>query len=477
MPRRAKIAATLGPACDADDVVRELLRAGVDVVRLNFSHGTAAEHRRRVRRLRRLGREEGHAVAVLADLQGPRFRVGELPGGCLELVQGRSVDIVAGGRAAGGTAIPVSYSALARDVEPGQPVLIDDGTIALRVERVRGDRVRCRIERGGELRDHKGINLPESRLSVPVLTRKDRQDLRTALAIGADWLAISFVRRGRDLDQARREVERAGGSLPLMAKIERAEAVERLDEIIESADGLLVARGDLGVELPPERVPLIQKRIIDQGRRAGKPVMTATQMLDSMRHSPRPTRAEASDVANAVLDGSGCLLLTAETAVGEYPVESVTMMARIIEQAETAERSWSPPEPEERLTIPQTTCLAGCRAAARLDARALVVFTSSGFSAHQTARFRPPTPILAFTPSEGVVRELAMLRGVRAYRMSRKRTIEEVMDALDRELLERALCRRDEVVVVLSGSPIGVSGTTNLMKVHRVGSALRRRRR
>lgn len=472
MQRRAKIAATLGPASDDPAVLDRMLAAGVDVARLNMSHGAAVDHRRRARQLQLAARARQRTVGLLADLQGPRFRVGRLEGGTMVLREGDSVDLLAGRVRCEPGRIPVAYASLAADVKRGDPILMDDGKIELVVRGKRDRTVRCEVLRGGVLSDSKGINLPGSDLSAPALTPKDRRDLELAVEIGADWLAISFVRRATDIEQARRLLKKAGSSMPIMAKIERPEAITNLDEILAAADGVLVARGDLGVELPPERVPILQKQIIEAANRLGKPVMTATQMLESMRHNARPTRAEASDVANAVLDGSGCLLLTAETAVGQYPVEAVAMMARIIAEAEASGRTHLAALPEGDRSLTLATCLAGCQAAARVAARRIVVFTTSGFSARQTARFRPETPILAYTPSPAVCRRLSVYWGVETRRLPARQTIEVLMEALDHALLGEGVAKRGETVVVLSGSPIGRSGTTNLMKLHRVGSAI-----
>jgi len=468
MSRRAKIGGTLGPACDDPEVLRRLVRTGLDVARLNFSHGTPDEHARRVRTLRAAAREAGRTVALLADLQGPRLRVGSLPAGSIDLRRGGGVDLVAGRTKAADGALPVVDAALARDVKRGDRVLIDDGKIELRVERVRGSVVRCAVIRGGRVTDRKGINLPGVLLSVPAITAKDRRDLAVALELGADWLAISFVRRAGDVRNARRLLRRAGADLPVMAKIERREAIDNLDEILRASDGLLIARGDMGVEMPPEEVPVLQKQIIDASHAAGKPVVTATQMLDSMRHSQRPTRAEASDVANAVLDGSSCLLLTAETAVGEYPVEAVRTMARIIERAEESGRGYTPREPSGRLGVAEATAQAACRAASAVGARYLVAFTTSGFTARQVARFRPPAPILACTPHEEVARGLSLFWGVRTLVIAQAEALEDLVARVESELLDRRLARPGDVVVLLGGAPVGVAGTTNLMKIHRV---------
>jgi pyruvate kinase len=470
MLRRAKIGGTLGPATDRRGTLGGLLRAGLDLARLNFSHGTAEEHETRVQQLRREAETLGRNVALLGDLQGPRVRIGKLPGGALELRRGSRIDLVPGRTSAPAGALPVSHAALGRDVKRGDRILIDDGNLELAVERVAGSSVRCQVVRGGKVTDHKGINVPSVALSVPTITAKDRRDLALAVRIGADWVAVSFVRRAADLQQARRLLRRAGKDLPIVAKIECAEAIERLDEIVREADGLLVARGDMGVELPTEDVPILQKQIIDAAHAAGKPVITATQMLDSMRHSPRPTRAEASDVANAVLDGSSCLLLTAETAIGDYPVEAVKTMARIIERTEGSGRSYASAAPAGHLGISEATAEAACRAAQAVGARCLVPFTTSGFTALQVARFRPPMPIVACTPHDHVARRLAWLWGVSALVIPHPEAVEDLVQRVDHELLERRLARVGDLAVMLGGTPVGVPGTTNLIKIHRLGS-------
>ena len=361
--------------------------------------------------------------------------------------------------------VPVSYAALARDVRAGDRILLDDGKLVLRVRDVRDRAVRCRVMRGGSLTDRKGLNVPGRQLSAAALTRKDRRDLRLAVEMQADWLAVSFVRRARDVRLVRALVRRAGGDSKIMAKIERPEALEELDDILESSDGILVARGDLGVELPPERVPMLQKTIIERANAAGKPVMTATQMLDSMRESRRPTRAEASDVANAVLDGSDALLLTGETAVGRYPREAVAMMDRIIREAEAAR-----PARGEEGAVTHGTAEAICRAAARtaerVAARWIAAFTVSGGTALQVARFRPSVPILAFTPSPRVCGMLSAVWGVQARQTPELDGADDLMRHLETAVRKARLARRGDRVVVLSGYPVGVPGTTNLMAVH-----------
>jgi pyruvate kinase len=468
MNRRAKIAGTLGPACDRTDRLAGMLQAGLDVARINFSHGVAADHLARVRRLRRTGKRLKVNVAVLADLQGPRFRVGMLPAEGLDLQAGTAVVLQAGRARVEPGRIPVVYKALPRDVRRGSIILLDDGNLRLRVRSVREQLVRCEVERGGILTSGKGINLPGATLSVPALTTKDRRDLQSAVEMEADWLAISFVRSPGDVRAARSLLRKAGSDMPVMAKIERPEAIDRLDEILDEADGILVARGDLGVELEPETVPELQKEVIEKANAAGKTVMTATQMLDSMRRSPRPTRAEVSDVANAVLDGTDSLLLTAETAAGDYPVEAVEMMGRIICEAEASGRVLRPELPEPPVSIRESTCMAAVRAAYESGAKYLAVFTMSGASARSVARFKPDTPILAYTPRPEVQRRLAVQWGVTAVLSPELYSSRDLLNHLEKALLKDRHVSRGDLVVVVSGFPVGVAGTTNLVAVHKV---------
>ena len=450
-----------------------MVRHGLDVARLNFSHGDAVGHYKIVRKLRRAAAAAGKPVGLLADLQGPRFRIGEIEGGELEVLTGGRVTLQVGSKRCEPGSLPVTYAALARDVSKGDRILIEDGRIALRVRRKRERKVECDVECGGVVKNHKGINLPDSALSVPALTRKDVEDLHTAVELRADWLAVSFVRRAADVRRAKKLLEKASAQIPVLAKIERAEAIDNLDEILDVADGLMVARGDLGVEIDAARVPILQKEIIERANALGKPVITATQMLDSMRHSARPTRAEASDVANAVLDGSGCLLLTAETAAGDYPVEAISTMDDIIRQAEASGRTARPPAPKEQLSVTVTTCRAGAYAASDVRAEAIVVVTRGGATAFQTARFRPEVPIFAFTPQREIQHRATLAWGVTPIRLGRRRSFHATLQRVDRYLLEHKLVPKNAVVVVLMGDHVGIANErTNTMRLHRVGSSL-----
>lgn len=468
MSRSVKIAITLGPATDPPGVLESLLEAGANVARLNYSHGTHAAHKKRARQLRRAAKKVGCVVSLLADLQGPRFRLGELPHGERTIAPGEKLTLEAGGECSNEDHVPVALPELAQTVKKGHRILIDDGRIELVVDSIKDNTVKTTVIQGGVLGDRKGLNLPDGAPNVPALTQKDRADLKNAIEVGADWLAISFVKDGADIQYARRQIKKHGVDLPILAKIERPEAVDSMDSLLKEADGILVARGDLGVELPTEKVPIIQKSIIEIANSRGVPVMTATQMLDSMRHEPRPTRAEATDVANAVMDGSGCLLLTAETAVGEYPVESVSTMAAIVREAEKSGRTFVP-DPTRPLSVAAATCLAAVKVAAEVKAKWIIAYTGSGFTARQVARFRPKTSILAYTPHAQVQRKLALIWGVTPKAMGRRRNVDALIQALDQDLLTNKLAKKGDLIVVLTGSPIGLQGSTNLMQVHAVG--------
>jgi len=461
---RTKIVATLGPASNSSACIRTLITEGVDVFRLNFSHGDHAEHGRVLREIRRQAKALGASVCVLQDLQGPKIRTGKLKsGGQVYLETGRKTAITT--RAIVGTAacFPTSYRALPGDVGRGDRILLDDGLLELRVTSVKDDTVNCRVVVGGPLREHKGINLPGVQVSAPALTPKDRRDLAFGLEAGVDAVALSFVRRASDIEALRRAVRRAGHDTPIIAKIEKPEAVAELDAILDAADGVMVARGDLGVEMAPERVPVLQKQIILKANRLGKPVIVATQMLESMIHSPRPTRAEASDVANAIFDMTDAVMLSGETAVGDYPVEAVTMMTRIAEAAEEVVR-----KPHEEwggtLSVAAAVADAAVHAASESAAAALVVFTLSGSTARLLAQRRPACPIHAFSPTPIACRRLAMVWGVQPRPIAMARTVGRLSeDATQALLAEGAVKKGDTLVLVAGETP--APGSTNIMKV------------
>ncbi len=466
---RTKIVATLGPATDSAACIRELTEAGVDVFRLNFSHGTHAEHARRLERVRRVARALGANVCVLQDLQGPKIRTGRLAGGKpVVLRAGAALTITTRSVVGDAECVGTTYRALPRDVGVGDRILLDDGLLELRVEGKSAEAVRCRVVVGGPLGEHKGINLPGVLVSAPAMTAKDRRDLAFGLKLGVDAVALSFVRRAEDVLVARRAIRRHGSDAPVIAKIEQPEALDDLDAILEASDGVMVARGDLGVELPPERVPVLQKRIIREANRRGKPVIVATQMLESMVKNPRPTRAEASDVANAIFDGTDAVMLSAETSIGAYPVEAVGMMSRIAEEAETAFRpdrsllrGW------EALEVPAAVADAAVRVAEDVRAAAIVVFTLSGATARLVAQRRPACAIHAFSPSEATCRRLALVWGVEAHGAPMAASTDALVSRAE-GLLRRLKAVRPGETLVLVGGATPLPGATNVVKVLRV---------
>jgi len=488
MERRAKIVATLGPASDSEPVLGRLLRAGVDVVRLNLSHGSHEEHRARIARVRRLADAQRRHVAVLFDLMGPRFRLGVIPDGPRLLRKGERVVLGEPGR---GVDLPVDDPEFLGYLEPGERVLVDNGRVELRVNAKRRGRVEARVVHGGPIATRKGINIPDTDLPFTI-SRKDRADLAFAVAEGADYLAASYIGRGEELERLRAVARRAGRELPIVAKLERARAIEHLDEIAEAADAVMVARGDLGVEMPLDQVPVLQKRIVAAGRRLGKPVIVATQMLESMIDQPRPTRAEASDVANAVFDGADALMLSGETAAGRYPVETVRTMDRIIRQAERyrwapgqregwaagPERPLSPgvteklSERDTHLEVADVVCSSAVHAATQLGAKCIVAFSQGGFTARMIARYRPAVPIVVFTNDPGVARRMQLVWGVYPALVDEHvEGVTAVVRVVDRRLLAARLVRPGDPVVILMGDPIRDRPLTNLLRVHRVRHA------
>ena len=467
--RRAKIVCTLGPATSTPEQIRELVDAGMDVARLNLSHGTREEHAQVYRHVRAASDASQRAVAVLVDLQGPKIRLGEFEDGGVTLAPGDHFTIttepVEGTRELAST----TYASLAKDVSPGARVLIDDGRVALRVDDTDGVRVRTTVEEGGRLSDHKGINLPGVRVSAPSLSEKDREDLRFALSLRVDLIALSFVRAPEDLEAVHAVMDEVGARLPVIAKIEKPEAVDRLGPITRAFDGLMVARGDLGVEIPLEQVPLLQKRAIRLAREHGKPVIVATQMLDSMIHHSNPTRAEASDVANAVLDGADALMLSGETSVGEYAIPAVETMARIIRAAES-QGFWSLPSVRRRPeTRPEAIALNAVRIAEDLHAVALVAFTETGATVRHVAAHRHAIPILAFTTRPEVRSRLAMVWGTETFVMPRASNTDEMVAQADHALLEMKRGKKGDYIVIVAGTPPGTAGSTNTLRVHQLG--------
>ena len=469
-PRRAKIVCTLGPATSTYHMIEKLVHAGMDVARLNFSHGTHDDRTRMVAAVRRASALHEKPIGILADLQGPKIRTGKLVGGKpVRLRFGQRFTITTRKILGTEEGVSTTFRALPEAVQKGDRILLNDGEVALRVVSVHGQDVITQVENGGDIGEHKGINLPGVKLKIPSMTPKDRKDLVSAMAIGADYLAISFVRTAADVRAAKQAIARTGKDTPVISKLEKPEAIDNLDEILAVSDGVMVARGDLGVEMNPEKVPVVQKQIILKARNALIPVITATQMLDSMQKNPRPTRAEASDVANAIFDGSDALMLSGETAVGHYPVESVEMMERIICEAESA--ITEPPRPSRftELHINETIAEAICHAAEELHMKVIAVFTESGFSAQLVSKYRPRCAIVGFSPNQETRRRMSLFWGVRPYTIKNVADVDQLAEATEKRLLEEKLVKRGDVIGIISGTPFGATGTTNMMRLHRIG--------
>ena len=470
--RRAKIVCTLGPASKSEHVFRDLVRAGLDVARLNFSHGTHAEKLELIKMIRKVSREEHKPLCILADLQGPKIRTGLLKDGEPVLLKaGDRLTITA--REVPGTAslVGTTFKTLAENVEQGSRILLSDGLIELRVQEVEGVDVICDIINGGMLGEHKGINLPGIPVRVPSLTEKDTGDLEFALKAGVDAVAVSFVRTAEDVQLVRNRVTALGSETWIIAKLEKPQAIEHLDAILAAADGIMVARGDLGVEIPPEQVPAVQKHIIRRAADFRKPVITATQMLESMIENPRPTRAEVSDVANAVYDGTDAVMLSAESAMGKYPVETVAMMARIIIDAEIHIKEQKAEHLKERrshLSIAETICEATAHASDDLDLRGIALFTESGITARQLSKYHPSAPIFALSPVEVTIARLCLLWGTTPIRCPKVNTTEAMVDLAEGLLEQGGYVRPREVIAVIAGTRTK-SGSTNFLRLHVMG--------
>ncbi|HEV3379442.1 MAG TPA: pyruvate kinase [Trebonia sp.] len=472
MSRRAKIVCTLGPATSSQEQITALISAGLDVARLNLSHGTREDHLSSYQRVRAGSDATGRSVGILADLQGPKIRLGSFPGGPVMLAPGDEFTITTDEIPGTEREASTTYQGLADDCRAGDRILIDDGNVQLDVTAVSGRRVTTTVVVGGKVSDHKGINLPGVSVSAPALTEKDEEDLRWALATGVDFVAMSFVRSAEEAALARKIMNQVGRQVPLIAKIEKPEAVRVLPEIVDAFDGIMVARGDLGVELPLEQVPAVQKKAIALARERARPVIVATQMLESMIHAPRPTRAEVSDVAGAVAEGADAVMLSAETSVGAYPTVTVATMARIVCASEdTTLRA------ESHLTrVPTTTGGAIARAAAEVGAivgaKALVAFTMTGETARRLARYRSPIPLLAFT-TEAVTRsQLALTWGVETFIVPTVSHTDEMVREVDTALVRLGRCAIGDKIVIVAGSPPGSPGKTNALRVHRIGDAI-----
>lgn len=465
--RKAKIVCTIGPSSGDADSIFLLIKNGMDVARLNFSHGDHNTHRKAIELIREGSRKYNKPIAILQDLQGIKIRVGAIEGGAVELKKGRTLLLMPGEGGGNQERIFISYPAILKDIKKGDRILLDDGLIQLYVIGRTENTLRTKIIEGGILKDRKGVNFPNIKISTPAFTEKDKKDLVFGIKMGIDYVAISFVREARDIKIVKNWLKDKGQQIPLIAKIEKPEALRNIEEIMAEVDGIMIARGDLGVEMPPEEVPLIQKRLIEEANKRGKIVITATQMLESMTEHLRPTRAETTDVANAVLDGTDALMLSAETATGKYPVDAVKMMDRIIrhtEQMKTGESSFI-----RGKTFAEATADAACRAAEDIHAKALVAFTQSGFTARLLSKFRPRIPIIALTPDENIKNRVSLYWGVTPKIMKLPATTDEMVIGIEKSLLTERVVKKGDSIVITSSSPLSLQGKTNFMKLHRIG--------
>ena len=469
--RRAKIVATLGPATSSYESLKSIIEAGVDVARMNLSHGSYDVHEEVYRNVRKAAEDLGKPVAVLVDLQGPKIRLGKFEGGPYDLAEGDifkiTIEDIVGNKEISST----TFKGLPQDVKPGDPLLIDDGKVTLRVLETDGTVVTTVVEVPGPVSNNKGINLPGVAVNVPALSHKDEADLRWGLRLGADFIALSFVRDAADIKRVHEIMDEEGVRLPVIAKVEKPQAVDNLEEIVDAFDAIMVARGDLGVELPLEAVPIVQKRAVELARRWAKPVIVATQVLESMISSPRPTRAEASDCANAVLDGTDAVMLSGETSVGEFPTITVATMARIIESTEDHGIERIPELGTKPRTQGGAITLAAKEVAEFVDAKYLCVFTESGDSARRMARLRSDIPMIVLTPHEHIRRRMALTWGVKSYLVDAVTHTDQMFGQVDDLLLGEGLAEAGDNVVVIAGSPPGIAGSTNDLRVHKVGDA------
>ena len=475
--RKTKIVCTIGPASDDPEVLRQIVRAGMDVARLNFSHGTHEDHATRIQRIRQVAAEEGKHIALMLDTKGPEIRIGTFVQGFTELRSGDEFVLTVEQTEGTDRRASVTYANLAQDIEVGDRLLLDDGLIEMSVKAINGPDIVCRVVVGGVLSNRKGINIPSRRVNLPTISATDEADLRFGIEQGVDYVAASFMRNSTDVHEIRKFLERHGAEIPIIAKIENKEGIDNLDAILKFSDGLMVARGDMGVEFPAEEVPIIQKRMIEKCNRVGKPVITATQMLDSMIRNPRPTRAEASDIANAIFDGSDAIMLSGETASGKYPVESVVTMARIAERSERALAYDVLRKNRADSTASTTTDAishATVQVADELGAAAILTSTQSGSTARMVAKYRPQAPVVAVTTQAGIARRMSLYWGVHPVLGDVINSTDELMDNAVKRSLEEGFIRNGDLVVITAGIPVGVPGTTNLLRVHVVGDVVAR---
>ncbi|WP_174553639.1 pyruvate kinase [Nocardia arizonensis] len=468
MMRRTKIVCTLGPATATEDRIRELVESGMDVARLNFSHGEHADHAENYKKVRAASDHLGRAVGILADLQGPKIRLGRFIEGRTVWATGEEVRITVDEIDGTHDRVSTTYRELAKDAKPGDRLLVDDGKVGLTVTAVEDNDVICRVTEGGPVSNNKGVSLPGMDVSVPALSEKDIEDLEFALKLGVDFIALSFVRSPSDVELVHDVMDRVGRRVPVIGKLEKPEAIDNLEAVVLAFDAVMVARGDLGVELPLEQVPIVQKRAIQMARENAKPVIVATQMLESMIENSRPTRAEASDVANAVLDGADAVMLSGETSVGAYPIETVRTMARIVHAVET-ESTRVPPLTHVPRTKRGVISYAARDIGERLNAKALVAFTQSGDTVRRLARLHTPLPLLAFTPLPEVRSQLALTWGTETFIVPMVETTDAMIHQVDVALLSMGRYAKGDLVVIVAGSPPGTVGSTNLIHVHRIG--------
>jgi pyruvate kinase len=466
--RRTKLVCTLGPACDSLEGLKQLIDAGMNVARFNFSHGTHEEHAARLQRLRAACAEKKQHVAVLQDLCGPKIRTGKFPQR-FELPAGVDVTLVEGNESSDERVLPITYEGLAGDVRVGDAILFDDGRVVVRVNAIEGEKVLCTVEQGGGIRSNIGVHLPSKTLRISALTEKDKADLAFGLSQGVDYVAMSFVRHPDDIRHIREICEAWGQPTPIVAKIETPDAVDRLEAIVSVSDAVMVARGDLGVEFPPERVPVIQRQILGVARRLRKQAIVATEMLQSMTTSTRPTRAESSDVANAVFSGTDAVMLSGETASGSYPFLAASMMSRICMQAEASPYTEPTQHASRAAAIPEAVARGAVNTAREIGAKYIVAFTESGWSAHNVSLARPPMPIIAFSPNQRTLRRMALYWGVLPREMPNITDSDRLVDWCTADLLASGLASPGERIVIVFGAPMGVSGSTNTIRVHVVG--------
>ncbi|HBI03594.1 MAG TPA: pyruvate kinase [Paenibacillaceae bacterium] len=473
--RKTKIVCTIGPASESVEILKQLIEEGMNVARLNFSHGNHEEHRARINAIRQAASEAGKSVAILLDTKGPEIRTGDLEVDSVELKDGEvlilTTELIPGNE----KRVSITYPSLVNDVKPGNTILIDDGLIGLTVEEIQGQNIICRIHNGGTLKSKKGVNVPGVEINLPGITEKDAKDIEFGIENGVDFIAASFVRKGSDVLEIRRILEDHGADIQIISKIENQEGVDNINEIIGASDGIMVARGDLGVEIQTEEIPIIQKSIIRKCNKAGKPVITATQMLDSMMRNPRPTRAEVTDVANAILDGTDAIMLSGETAAGKYPIEAVKTMYSIAARTEASldyKQLLQIKSLGRDISTTNAISRATCTTAQDLGASAIVTATSSGFTARAVSKFRPKAPIIAATTSKQVMRQLSLVWGVYPVLSLKSNSTDEVIDLSIHSALESGFIKQGDLIVITAGIPVGVSGTTNLIKVHTVGEIL-----